>query len=187
MRISNKLRWLPLLFGLNLALVFAQEKKLREPDVIFVPTPQIVVDEMLKVANVHKGDVLYDLGCGDGRLVVTAAKQYGVRAVGIDINPERIKESEENARQAGVTTWVTFRNEDLFEADIKEATVVTLYLLQSLNLKLRPKLWKELKPGTRIVSHAFDMGEWKPEKELEVDGRRIYFWTVPANPPALAQ
>ncbi len=164
------------------ALVWAQDApKLRQPDVIFVPTPQNVVDAMLKMSGVHKGDVVYDLGCGDGRLVITAATQYGVRAVGIDINPERIQESQANARQAGVTNLVTFRNEDLFEADIHEATVVTLYLLQSLNVKLRPKLWKELKPGTRIVSHAFDMGDWKPEKEMDVDGRRIYFWRVPAK------
>ena len=187
MRMIKKVSFSLLLFGLSLGLVFAQEKKLREPDVIFVPTPQNVVDEMLKLANVHKGDVVYDLGCGDGRLVVTAAKQYGVRAVGIDINPERIKESQDNARQAGVTNMVTFRNEDLFEADIKEATVVTLYLLPSLNVKLRPKLWKDLKPGTRIVSHSFDMGDWKPEKQIEVDGRTIYFWTVPVNPPSLAK
>ncbi len=187
MQMPRKACFLPLLLGINLAFVFAQEKTLREPDVIFVPTPQNVVDEMLKLAKVHKGDVVYDLGCGDGRLVVTAAKQYGVRAVGIDINPVRIKESEENARQAGVTDRVSFRNEDLFEADIKEATVVTLYLLQSLNEKLRPKLWKDLKPGTRVVSHTFDMGDWKPEKEMEVEGRRIYFWTIPANKASLPQ
>jgi precorrin-6B methylase 2 len=168
--------------GLFVSLVFAQEKKLREPDVIFVPTPQNVVEAMLKLANVQKNDVVYDLGCGDGRMVITAAKQFGARAVGIDINPERIKESEDNAREAGVLgTRVMFRNEDLFEANIREATVVTLYLLQSLNVKLRPKLWKELRPGTRVVSHTFDMGDWKPDKEIEVEGRRIYFWTIPTN------
>jgi len=167
------------------ALAFSQEKKLREPDVIFVPTPQEVVDQMLKMANVHKGDVLYDLGCGDGRTVVTAAKEYGIRAVGVDINPERIKESEENAKNAGVTNLVSFRNEDLFETDIKEASVVTLYLLPSLNVKLRPRLWKELKPGSRIVSHDFDMGDWPPEKTVELDGHTIYMWTVPAKPPEL--
>jgi 2-polyprenyl-3-methyl-5-hydroxy-6-metoxy-1,4-benzoquinol methylase len=170
------------LLGLQVSLVFAQEKKLRDPDVIFVPTPQNVVEAMLKLANVHKGDVVYDLGCGDGRMVITAAKQFGARGVGIDINPERIHESEENAKQAGVLgTRVTFRNEDLFEANIREATVVTLYLLQSLNVKLRPKLWKDLRPGTRVVSHTFDMGDWKPDKEMEVEGRKIYFWTIPAN------
>jgi len=179
MQTVKNVRLLFFLVGLSASLVFAQEKKLREPDVIYVPTPQNVVDEMLKVANVQKSDVVYDLGCGDGRLVITAAKQYGARGVGIDINPERIKESEDNARQAGVTGRVAFRNEDLFEADIKEATVVTLYLLQSLNEKLRPKLWKELRPGTRVVSHTFSMGDWKPEKELNIEGRTVYYWTIP--------
>jgi SAM-dependent methyltransferase len=166
---------------LALGFALAQDKKLREPDVVFVPTPEDVVEQMLTLANVHKGDVVYDLGCGDGRTVIMAAKKLGVRAVGIDINPERIKESLENARQAGVMDLVTFRNEDLFEADIKEATVVTLYLLRSLNLKLRPKLWKELKPGTRIVSHDFDMDDWTPEKQIELDGHTIYLWRTPAN------
>lgn len=158
-----------------------QAGKLRAPDVIYVPTPQEVVDAMLKLGEVHSGDVLYDLGCGDGRIVVTAAKQFGIRAVGIDINPERIAEAKQNAQQNGVTNRVTFRNEDLFEADIKEASVVTLYLLTSLNLKLRLKLWHDLKPGTRIVSHSFDMGDWKPEKQMEVAGHTIYLWRVPAN------
>jgi SAM-dependent methyltransferase len=155
--------------------------QLRSPDVIFVPTPQDVVDEMLRLANVHAGDVLYDLGCGDGRIVITAANRYGIRAVGIDIDPQRIKEAEENARLAGVTKLVQFRNQDLFEADFKEASVVTLYLLESLNEKLRPKLLRELKPGTRIVSHAFRMGDWEPEKTSDVNGRKVYFWTVPAK------
>ena len=163
----------------------AQQGRLREPDVIFVPTPEEVVDAMLKLANVHKGDVVYDLGCGDGRMVVRAAKQFGVRGVGIDINPERIAEAKANAAQNGVNNLVTFRNEDLFEADIKEASVVTLYLLTSLNVKLRPKLWRDLKPGTRIVSHSFDMGEWKPDRKMDVNGRTIYLWTVPATPPKL--
>ena len=165
------------------AAALAQEKKLRDPDVIFVPTPEDVVQKMLKMANVHKGDIVYDLGCGDGRTVIAAARDFGARAVGIDINPVRIKESQENAKAAGVTDRVTFRNEDLFEADIKEATVVTLYLLPSLNVKLRPKLWKDLKPGTRIVSHDFDMGEWKPEQTVELDGHTVYFWTIPVTPP----
>lgn len=155
--------------------------QLRGPDVIYVPTPQEVVDAMLKLAGVHAGDVVYDLGCGDGRVVVTAAKQYGVRGVGIDINPERIAEARENAEKNGVTKLVTIRNEDLFEANIKEATVVTLYLLTSLNIKLRPKLWRDLRPGTRIVSHSFDMGDWKPEKEMNIDGRTIYLWRVPVD------
>ncbi len=163
------------------AVAGAQQAKLREPDVIYVPTPQEVVDAMLKLAGVHSGDVVYDLGCGDGRVVVTAAKRYGVRGVGIDINPVRVQEALENVKQNGVGNLVTIKNEDLFEANISEASVVTLYLLTSLNIKLRPKLWKELKPGTRIVSHSFDMGDWKPEKTEQVDGRTIYLWRVPAN------
>jgi precorrin-6B methylase 2 len=182
MQAIKKWSCLLLFVTLSVTLVFAQEqKKLREPDVIFVPTPEDVVDQMLKLANVHKGDVVYDLGCGDGRTVIAAAKIPGVRAVGIDINPERIKESLENAQKAGVMDRATFRNEDLFEANIKEATVVTLYLLQSLNVKLRPKLWKELKPGTRVVSHDFDMGDWKPDKQIDLDEHTIYLWTIPAN------
>lgn len=150
----------------------------RTPDVIFVPTPQAVVDEMLKVANVKKGDVLYDLGSGDGRIVITAAKRFGVRGVGIDIDPQRIAEAEENARKEGVSHLVTFMQTDLFATDISKATVVTLYLLPRLNVKLRPKLFSELKNGTRIVSHAFDMGEWEPEQHLKVTGRDVYYWTI---------
>jgi SAM-dependent methyltransferase len=156
----------------------------RTPDVPYVPTPENVVEAMLKLGEVKKGDVLYDLGSGDGRIVITAAKNFGVRGTGIDINPERISEANANAKTAGVTDRVRFLNQDLFEADIKDATVVTLYLLPSINLKLRPKLWKDLKPGTRIVSHSFDMGDWAPEKKIEVDGRYLYFWRVPASPPA---
>ena len=151
----------------------------RRPDVIFVPTPQPVVEAMLEMANVKKGDVLYDLGSGDGRIPITAARKYGVRAVGIDIDPERIQEANANAEAAGVTNLVTFRNADLFTSDFSEASVVTLYLLDSLNEKLRPKLLRELKPGTRIVSHAFRMGDWEPEQTREVNGNMVYFWTVP--------
>ena len=115
--------------------------------------------------------------------MIAAARDFGARGVGIDINPVRIKESQDNAKTAGVTDRVAFRNEDLFEADIREATVVTLYLLPSLNVKLRPKLWKELKPGTRIVSHNFDMGEWKPEETVQVGSHTVYLWTVPVKPP----
>ena len=140
MRLAKTFCLLLLLLGLNLTLAAAQQTTLRQPDVRFVATPQSVVEQMLELANVEPGDVVYDLGCGDGRVVITAAKQYGVRAVGIDIDPERINQSLENARKAGVEDRVSFRNEDLFEADIGEATVVSLYLLHSLNLKLRPKL-----------------------------------------------
>ena len=158
-----------------------QGTQLRTPDVIFVPTPQEVVDAMLKAAKVGKDDVVYDLGCGDGRIVITAAKQLGARGIGIDIDPKRIKEATANAEAAGVSDRVKFLNQDLFETSFSEATVVALYLLPSLNLKLRPKLLQELKPGTRIVSHAFDMGDWKPEQEIDVDGRTIYLWIVPAK------
>ena len=184
MQLAKKACSFGLLFILSVALTLAQEqeKKLREPDVVFVPTPDEVVEQMLKVANVHKGDVVYDLGCGDGRLVIAAAK-LGARGIGIDINPQRIKESKENAAKAGVTDRVTFRTEDLFEADFKDATVVTLYLLPALNLKLRPKLWREVKPGSRVVSHDFDMGDWAPEKEIHLDvedrSHKVYFWTIP--------
>ena len=160
----------------------APAKQLRSPDVIYVPTPPEVVDAMLKVAEVRRGDVLYDLGSGDGRIPITAAQKYNVtRATGIEINPERIAEAQENLIKAGVGDRVRFRNEDLFEADFSDATVITLYLLPALNVKLLPKMLRELKPGTRIVSHAFAMGDWKPEKTLEVGGRSVYFWTIPAK------
>jgi ribosomal protein L11 methylase PrmA len=153
---------------------------LRSPDVIFVPTPAEVVAAMLKVAKVGKGDVLYDLGSGDGRIPIAAVKDFGAaRAVGIDIDPQRIREANENLQKAGVGDRVRFLNQDLFTTNLSEATVITLYLLPSLNLKLMPKLMAELKPGTRIVSHAFDMGDWVPEQTLEVDGRRVYYWTIP--------
>ena len=157
----------------------AQQAPLRSPDVIFVPTPQEVVDAMLKLAKVSASDVVYDLGSGDGRTPITAAKTYGARGVGIDIDPTRIKEATENLKTSGMGDRVKFLNQDLFTTDISEATVVTLYLLPSLNLKLMPKLNKELKPGTRIVSHAFDMGDAKPTETLNVNGRTVYFWTVP--------
>jgi SAM-dependent methyltransferase len=157
-------------------------KQLRSPDVVFVPTPYVAVDAMLKVAKVGNGDVVYDLGSGDGRIPIMAVQKYNAaRAVGIDINPERIKEAEANLKAAGVGDRVRFLNEDLFQASISEATVVTLYLLPSLNLKLLPKLLADLKPGTRIVSHAFDMGSWKPQQTLNADGSTIYFWTIPAK------
>lgn len=156
-----------------------QQEAARSPDVVFVPTPQHVVDQMLELAEVKPGDVLYDLGSGDGRIPITAARKYGIRAVGIDIDPERIAEARENARKAGVEKLVTFRQADLFTSDIGEASVVTLYLLESLNEKLRPKLLAELKPGTRIVSHAFRMGNWQPEVERDAQGSEIFLWRVP--------
>jgi hypothetical protein len=147
----------------------------RAPDVPYVPTPEAVVDRMLQIAKVNSNDVVYDLGSGDGRIPITAVREYNARrAVGVDINPERVREANQNAQQANVTDRVELRN----------ASVVTLYLLPEVNLRLRPKLLNELKPGTRIVSHAFDMGDWKPDRVETVDGRNIYFWTVPENVPA---
>jgi ubiquinone/menaquinone biosynthesis C-methylase UbiE len=148
-------------------------------DVPFVPTPEKVVDRMLEVAKVGPNDVVYDLGSGDGRIVIAAAKKHGARGVGIDIDPERVKEARANARSAGVSDRVEFREADLFKTDLGEATVVTLYLLSSVNLQLRPKLLSELKPGTRIVSHAFDMGDWKPLKTEKVGSSTVYYWVVP--------
>lgn len=155
----------------------------KEPklDVPFVPTPEEVVETMLRVAGVNKDDVLYDLGCGDGRIVVTAAGKYGVRATGVDLDPQRISESNDNARKARVADRVRFMQRDLFTMDISDATVMTLYLLPSVNLKLRPKFLTELRPGTRIVSHDFDMGDWKADQTIEVSGHTVYYWVIPAN------
>jgi SAM-dependent methyltransferase len=155
-------------------------------DVPYVPTPPEVVDEMLRLAGVKAGDVLYDLGCGDGRIVIAAAKRHGVRAVGIDIDPLRIQESNANAAAAGLAGKVRFIQQDLFEADFKDATVVTMYLLTSVNLRLRPKLLTDLRPGTRLVSHSFGMEDWRPDKDTVVatsygDERNVHFWIVPAN------
>jgi SAM-dependent methyltransferase len=150
----------------------------RGPDVVFVPTPNDVIEKMLEMAKVTPKDVVYDLGCGDGRIVIAAAKK-GARAVGIDIDPKRISEANANAKAEKVTDKVRFIENDLFEADIGEATVVTLYLLNRLNEKLKPKLLKDLKPGTRVVSHAFDMGDWQPEQKAQVGGTNVYLWRIP--------
>jgi SAM-dependent methyltransferase len=149
-------------------------------DVIYVPTPQDVVDATLKLAGVRPGDVVYDLGCGDGRYVITAAKM-GARGVGIDLDPQRIREANANARKAGVTARVKFIEGDLFTSDFHDATVVALFLLPELNLRLRPKLWKELKPGTRVVSHLFDMGDWKPDRTITTSDGPVYLWTIPKD------
>lgn len=150
----------------------------RTPDVIYLPTPLEVVEAMLQLAKVSASDIIYDLGCGDGRIVIEAAKSRGARGVGIDIDPERIAEANANARAAGVVPRVQFRQDDLFQTDFREATVVTLYLLPSLNVKLRPRLQRELKPGTRIVSREFDMGDWKPDQVVKIGPRTIYLWIV---------
>ncbi len=154
----------------------------KEPDVPYVPTHEKVVAEMLKVANVKKSDVLYDLGSGDGRIVITAAKKFGTRGTGIELLPSLVREARENAQKAGVSQLAKFVEGDIFEANISDATVVTLYLLPAVNMKLRPKLLA-LRPGTRIVSHNYDMEDWKPQKTIKLnlsDGEHtVFYWVVP--------
>jgi tRNA G37 N-methylase Trm5 len=164
----------------NLAL--AQEGKI----VPYVPTPQEVVDRMLELAEVKKGDVVYDLGSGDGRIVVTAAKKYGVKAIGFEIDPQRIKESHENIKKAGVENLVEIRQQDIRTVDLSAASVLTMYLLPEVNLMIRPNIWKQMKPGSRVVSHDFDMGDWKPLKTEQIkDGtsweHTLYLWHVEAG------
>ncbi len=157
-------------------------------DVPYVPTPHPVVERMLEMADVDENDIVYDLGSGDGRILIRAAERYGARGVGIEIDPARVEEARQNAAEAGVEDLVEFRQGDLFEADIREATAVTLYLLPSVNRELRPKLFEQLRPGTPVVSHDFDMDEWEPEDTAEVDGNTIYRWTIPEEvPDALRQ
>ncbi len=158
---------------------------LRVPDVHYEPTPPDVVEVMLRLANVKADDLVYDLGCGDGRIVITAVRQFGARGVCVDIDPQRIAESQENARAAGATDHIRFLNQDLFQTDVDEATVVMLFLSPELNLKVRPKLLRELKPGARLISHWHDMGDWKPLKTLRVQSiggeRSVYLWVIPAR------
>jgi SAM-dependent methyltransferase len=156
---------------------------LRAPDVAYEPTPMEVVHAMLRLAKVNAGDVVYDLGCGDGRIVITAAREFGARGVCVDIDPARIAESRENARQANVIDRIRFLNEDLFATDLGDATVVTVFLSPELNLAVRPKLQRELKLGSRIVSHWHHMGDWRPQETLRIrgaDGREghVYLWTI---------
>jgi SAM-dependent methyltransferase len=173
-----------LVVGILPAILHAQ---LQEPlfnskkVVPYVPTGPETVAAMLKLAGMTKNDLVIDLGCGDGRIVIAVAKEYGAHGIGVDIDPERNKEANENAGKEGVTNLVEFRQGDLFDADIRKATVVTLYLLPSVNMKLRPKLWRELKPGTRVVSHTFDMEDWKPDKVEEVGGSQIFLWVIKAR------
>jgi len=175
-----RLRRLPVAALFLVVFAAAQTSKtVIVPEVPYVPTDNTVVDGMLKLAGVKSTDVVYDLGCGDGRIVVRAAKNLGAHGVGVDINPERIQEARANAKRNNVENLVRFEEGDLFDTDIHNATVVTLYLLPNVNVRLRPKLLKDLKPGTRIVSHSFDMGDWKPEKVENIEGATIYLWTIP--------
>jgi precorrin-6B methylase 2 len=155
----------------------------RAPDVVYDPTPHPIVAEMLKLARIGPKDIVYDLGCGDGRIVIAAARQFGARAVCVDIDPQRIRESRANARRAGVAERIVFLTQDLFETEIGEATVVTLFLWPEVNLKLRPKLWRELKPGTRVVSYIHSMGDWRPQQTINVESargpRKVFLWIIP--------
>lgn len=146
----------------------------------FVPSPQEVVDKMVEVAGVKKGDVVYDMGSGDGRIVIAAAKK-GARAVGFEIDGDLVKESRGNILKAGVQNLAEIRQQDILTVDFSPASVVTMYLLPDVNLKLKPNLLSQLKPGSRVVSHSFDMGDWKADKVERVDGRTIYFWVIPAK------
>ncbi|MFZ5927281.1 MAG: SAM-dependent methyltransferase [Acidobacteriota bacterium] len=147
-------------------------------DVPYVPTPPPIVEAMLKLGKIQPTDFVIDLGCGDGRIVVMAAEKFGARGMGFDLNPQRIAEARENAKKAGVEDKVEFVEKNLFDADVSKATLVTLYLLPDVNLRLRPKLLRELRTGARIVSHSFDMGDWKPDRKIEVNGKTLYFWEV---------
>jgi len=162
--------------GVSPRPAFAQQRF----DVPYVPTRQVVVDEMLRLAGVGPGDFLIDLGSGDGRIVITAAREFGIRALGLDIDPQRVAEARDNAVKAGVADRVEFRQENIFNADFSRASVVTLYLLPAVNLRLRPKLLDELRPGTRVVSHDFHMDDWEPDRTLVV-GKTLYLWTIPAQ------
>jgi precorrin-6B methylase 2 len=177
------------LLVLGVSLAAAQSERTRQFDVPYVPTTAEAVQAVLKLADVKKADIVYDLGCGDGRIVIAAAKTYSARGVGIDIDPDRIRKAKENARKAGVENLVRFEENDPFQANFREATVVTLFLLPSVNLKLRPKLLQDLKPGTRVVSNTFDLGDWRPEKEQSLAGadddeaaylsHKFFLWTIP--------
>jgi SAM-dependent methyltransferase len=182
MKINMKLhKQLTKAFLAVFCFVLSVSAQVPKPDVVYVPTSQPIVDAMLKLAKVTKDDTVYDLGCGDGRIVITAAKEFGASGVGIEIDAELVRRAKENARRAGVADKVQFLKADLFKTDFSRATVVMLYLSPGVNLQLRPQLLKQLKPGTRIVSHDFDMGEWKPEQTIKIEEATLYFWTVPTK------
>ncbi|MGE3547541.1 MAG: cyclopropane-fatty-acyl-phospholipid synthase family protein [Kofleriaceae bacterium] len=180
--------------GITIVMVMAcssssespDDKPKRRPDIRFVPTPEPLLAKMLSMAKVGASDIVYDLGSGDGRIVIAAARDFGARGVGIDLDPKLVRIAKENAVKAGVADRVEFRVGDIFEEDLSQATVVTLYLLPRINLKLKPKLFRELKPGSRIVSQSFDFGDWKPEQTEIVDGNRAFLWTIPENARELA-
>jgi SAM-dependent methyltransferase len=181
-RLATKLLPCLVLAALVVVALPPQETSpVRLPDVRYEPSPPEVVSAMLRLAAIRTGDVVYDLGCGDGRIVISAAKEFGARGVGIDIDPERIREARENARKAGVSERVVFRTEDLMQADLKEASVVMLFLSPSVNLKILPRLLAELKPGSRVISHCHDMGDWPAEQKVSVDHHVVYYWTIPAR------
>ena len=179
MRPVRRLFFISLFLFLALTNAYGQDFESKKI-VPFVPSPQEVVDKMIELAAVKKGDVVYDLGSGDGRIVITAAKR-GARAVGFEIDPDLVRESRENIRKAGVEELAEIRNQDILTVDLSPASVVTMYLLPDVNLKLKPNLLSQLKPGSRVVSHAFDMGDWKPDRNERVSGRTIYLWTIPAK------
>lgn len=163
------------------AIAVAQDTIFENKKIVpFVPTPQEVVDKMIELARVNKGDTVYDLGSGDGRIVITAAKK-GAKAVGFEIDGDLVKQSRDNIRKAGVQDQAEIRQQDILTVDLSAASVVTMYLLPDVNLKLKPNLLSQLKPGSRVVSHAFDMGDWKPDRTERVDGRTLYLWTIPAK------
>lgn len=183
--ITSQLSWLGI--GSEMRVAQAQDGGLESKKIVpYVPTPQEAVERMLELAQVKKGDVVYDLGSGDGRIVITAARKYGVKAVGFEIDPERIKESRENIRKEGVGNLVEIREQDIRTVDLSPASVLTMYLLPEVNLMLRPNIWKQMKPGSRVVSHDFDMGDWKPLKTESMKDRSgwdhtLYFWRVEAK------
>ncbi|HYJ14997.1 MAG TPA: methyltransferase domain-containing protein [Candidatus Limnocylindria bacterium] len=163
------------------AIAVAQDTIFENKKIVpFVPTPQEVVDKMVDLAGIKKGDVVYDLGSGDGRIVVTAAKK-GAKAVGFEIDGDLVKQSRDNIRKAGVQDQAEIRQQDILTVDLSAASVVTMYLLPDVNLQLRPNILSQLKPGSRVVSHAFDMGDWKPDRIERVEGRTLYLWTIPAK------
>lgn len=165
-----------LLSFLGFVLIAQEQVQINTP---YVATPHPVVDAMLNLAHAKPSDIVYDLGCGDGRIIIEAAKRFGAHGVGVDNNPDRIREAREIASREGVSDLVQFRVGDLFKTNVRDATIVALYLLPDVNIRLRPALKAQLKPGARIVSHNFDMGDWKPKKQRTIDGEKIYLWVIP--------